>query len=130
MGRACGSPNVGRAHNLMGEHMERSTGGARPARWQEPCKQRRGKATSMRRPVYRLKQALYGHPDAGTYWEEHCGRHVKACGFEPAGPEWPSTYFHPELKLYLIVYVDDFKLCGPDENLAKGLGTAPQGPQH
>ena len=74
----------------------------------------------MRRPVYRLRQALYGHPDAGTFWEEHCDHHVKSCGFEPIGPEWPSAYMHPKLKLYLIVYVDDFKLCGPDENMAKG----------
>ena len=36
------------------------------------------------------------------------------------GPEWPSTYVHPKLKLYLVAYVDDFKLCGPTTNLASG----------
>ena len=27
---------------------------------------------------------------------------------------------HDELKLFLIIYVDDFKLAGPTENLSKG----------
>ena len=35
------------------------------------------------------------------------------------GPEWPSTYWQ-ELKLFLVVYVDDFKLSGPKENLKQG----------
>ena len=26
----------------------------------------------MKRPVVRLRLALYGHPDFGTYWERHC----------------------------------------------------------
>eukprot|EP00969_Alexandrium_andersonii_P128305 5669643-Alexandrium_andersonii.AAC.1 len=25
----------------------------------------------MKRPVYRFKEALHGHPDAGTYWEQN-----------------------------------------------------------
>ena len=29
-------------------------------------------------------------------------------------------YFHDELKLLLVIYVDDLKLAGPSENLAKG----------
>jgi hypothetical protein len=36
------------------------------------------------------------------------------------GVTWPSTYFHPELKLFLVIYVDDFKLSGPKHNLEKG----------
>ena len=32
----------------------------------------------------------------------------------------PSMYFHKELKLLLVIYVDDLKLAGPKENLAKG----------
>ena len=41
---------------------------------------------------------------------------VKAIGFEAVGPEWPSVYIHNELKL-LVIYVDDFKLDGPSDNL-------------
>ena len=37
----------------------------------------------MKRPVCRLLRALYGHPDSGTYWEEHCDAHVLQAGFEP-----------------------------------------------
>ena len=71
-------------------------------------------------PVVQLEYALYGHPDSPTYWELHCDELVRRCGFEPYGPEWPSVYFHRELKLMLSICVDDFKLSGPKENLAQG----------
>ena len=74
----------------------------------------------FRRPVVRLDKALYGHPDSGTMWEQHCDKKVQEIGFRPIGEEWPSMYFHDELKLLLVIYVDDLKLAGPSENLAKG----------
>ena len=33
---------------------------------------------------------------------------------------WPSMFWHPELKLLLGVYVDDFKMAGAKENMDKG----------
>ena len=30
-----------------------------------------------RRPVVPLRKALYGHPDAGTFWEQHCDESVR-----------------------------------------------------
>ena len=33
---------------------------------------------------------------------------------------WPSVFWHPTLHLLMVVYVDDFKMSGPKENLAKG----------
>ena len=33
---------------------------------------------------------------------------------------WPSVFLHPKRKLLLAVYVDDFKLAGPKENMARG----------
>ena len=74
----------------------------------------------FRRPVVRLVKALYGHPDAGTMWEQHCDKFVREVGFLPVGEEWPSMYFHKELKLLLVIYVDDLKLAGPAQNLTKG----------
>eukprot|EP00972_Heterocapsa_arctica_P040418 5953313-Heterocapsa_arctica.AAC.1 len=71
----------------------------------------------MRRPVVQLKKALYGHPDSGTFWEKHCDKHVRAVGFLPVSEEWPSCYFHHKLKLYLVIYVDDFKLAPPTCNM-------------
>ena len=53
-------------------------------------------------------------------WEVHCDKHVQSVGFKLVGEEWQSCYFHPTLKLYLVVYVDDFKLSGPKENLSTG----------
>ena len=55
---------------------------------------------------------------------EHTGKkkvdtHLKAVGFTTLTPEWPSCYFHPELRVYCVVYVDDFKIYGPNENVQK-----------
>ena len=66
-----------------------------------------------------LKLALYGHPDAGGYWERHCEEHLTSIGSVPV-PDWRSTYWHPELKLCLMVYVDDFRMSGPSANFANG----------
>ena len=74
----------------------------------------------MKRPVVRLRLALYGHPDSGTYWERHCDAHLRSVGFEPISEVWNSCYWHAKLKLYLVVYVDDFKLSGPKQDLSKG----------
>ena len=53
-------------------------------------------------------------------WKRHCDTHVREAGFMPVGEEWPSTYYHKELKLLLVIYVDDLKLAGPSQNLTKG----------
>jgi hypothetical protein len=80
-----------------------------PAEWH-------GKFT---KPVVLFKKALYGHPDSGTYWEKHCDTALRAGGYKPV-INWPSCYYHSDLQLMLAVYVDDFKLSGPKENLKKG----------
>jgi hypothetical protein len=68
-------------------------------------------------------------------WEVKCDVDVKSVDFNAVGAEWPSVYFHPKLKLLLIIYVDDFKLAGPQENLGAGwallrtnLNIGPEGP--
>ena len=33
---------------------------------------------------------------------------------------WQSIFYHAELDLLLVVYVDDFKMAGPQANLAEG----------
>ena len=66
-----------------------------------------------------LDKALYGHPDSGTYWEEHCDKHCQSVGFVPI-TNWPSCYYMKRLDLFLVIYVDDFKLAGPAQNLAEG----------
>ena len=35
-------------------------------------------------------------------------------------PNWPSCFLHPKLQLFLAVYVDDFKMAGPVQNLEHG----------
>ena len=46
-------------------------------------------------------------------------RNMTSIGFAPV-PDWRSTYWHPDLQLLLMVYVDGFKMAGPRANFAKG----------
>ena len=72
-------------------------------------------------PVCPLRLALYGHPDAGGFWEEHCEERLTRpeIGFVPI-KNWRSCFWHPRLKLYLVVYVDDFKMAGPKDKMKEG----------
>ena len=72
---------------------------------------------NMRDPVCPLVLALYGHPDAGGYWERHCAAHLRSVGFQDI-PDWRSCFWHPRYKVYLTVYVDDFKMAGPKRSMA------------
>ena len=66
----------------------------------------------MRDPVCPLLLALYGHPLAGTYWEQFCiDIAVNKCGFLPI-PGWECLFYNPELQTLLSIYVDDFKVAG------------------
>ena len=69
-------------------------------------------------PVCILKLALYGHPGAGGYWERQRHEHLTSVGFVSV-PDWRSTYWHVELKLLLMVYVDDLKMAGTSANFTK-----------
>ena len=71
-------------------------------------------------PVCQLRLALYGHPDSGMEWERHANEHCVSVGFEPV-ENWPSCYWHPQLELFLVIYVDDFKLSGPERNMHRCL---------
>ena len=83
-------------------------------RWPE------GWANKYKDPVVPLILALYGHPDAGGFWELHCEKSLLEVGFTRAAPEWKSVFRHDKLDLLLVIYVDDFKLAGPAKNLAQG----------
>ena len=63
-------------------------------------------------PCVRLHYALYGHPDSGTFWEKHCDRALRQQGFGPV-TTWQSCYYHRKLRLFLTMYMDDFKMSGP-----------------
>ena len=53
-------------------------------------------------PVCPLLLALYGHPESGGYWEQHCEAHLLSVGFENI-PDWRSCYYHKRLDLFLVV---------------------------
>jgi hypothetical protein len=74
----------------------------------------------MRRPLCPLVEALYGHPDAGGCWEQHCDGHLEDCRLDQVAPDdrpWRSCYFIPKLKCY--VNVDDLKIARPKDNVKK-----------
>ena len=74
-------------------------------------------------PVCPLMLALYGHPDSGGIWEKHCTKQLESVGWKQVLPEiWQSIYYHAELDLLLVIYVDDFKMAGPKDNMKKGWG--------
>ena len=77
--------------------------------------------SNMKDPVAPLRLALYGHPDSGGIWEQHCTKELTKAGFVAVLPDiWPSVFHHPKLDLLLVIYVDDFKMAGPEKNMEKG----------
>jgi hypothetical protein len=80
----------------------------------------------IRDPVCPLVLALYGHPDAGGFWEMHCEAHLVKIGFVPID-DWRSCFFHPKWNMFLVVYVDDFKLAGPAKHMAEAWVAIRQG---
>ncbi len=71
-----------------------------------------------RDPVCPRRLPLYGHPDSGGFWEAHCSAHLVEQGFQELTP-WRSCFWHPYLLVFLVVYVEDFKMARPTGNLAK-----------
>ena len=61
-----------------------------------------------------LRKAIYGYPESGGHWERHLTKAIVALGGE-AVPNHPSTFWIPDSKLLLTVYVDDLILSGPSD---------------
>ena len=73
------------------------------------------------KPMVPMVLALYGHPDSGGIWEQHLNASLAKKGWRQILPEmWQSIFRHDGLDLILVVYVDEFKMAGPKNNLAKG----------
>ena len=71
-------------------------------------------------PMVPLVLALYGHPDSGGIWENHLNSRIGKEGWKQILPDiWQSIFYHAEYNCMLVVYVDDFKLAGPTENMDK-----------
>ena len=71
-------------------------------------------------PMVPLVLALYGHPDSGGIWENHLSSRIGKEGWKQILPDvWQSTFYHAEYNCMLVVYLDDFKLAGPTENMDK-----------
>ena len=71
---------------------------------------------SIDNPVCILRRNLYGHPLAGLYWEIFCHDIVQQHGFQKV-KGWECLFMNPAEKMFLSIYVDDFKLAGPAAKL-------------
>ena len=69
-------------------------------------------------PVVPLRVNLYGHPLAGLIWEKSCKERLYKAGFELA-KGWESLYVHKKSGIWLSVYVDDFHMAGPEQEMKK-----------
>ena len=69
-------------------------------------------------PVCPLERNLYGHPLAGLLWERHLEDALFKLHWEKL-PGWECLYIHRDQRLFLSVYVDDFKMVGKQENISK-----------
>ena len=109
--------NSGQDSDAMGAYTQAKFVGVEA--WVEIPKDRWPKHwhNKYKRPVCRLQLNLYGHPLAGLYWEQHCHKAITKCGFTRV-KGWECLYKHHEQQLFLSVYVDDFKMCGKERNLA------------
>ena len=73
-----------------------------------------------------MQKAVYGHPDAGGYWEKRSEAHLRTCGFVPV-VNWPSMFWSEELMCLLMGYVGDFKMSGPPGGLKKAWSLIKEG---
>ena len=60
-----------------------------------------------------------GSPRQWWHWEAHCAKHLRSVGYTEID-QWRSCFWHEQLKIFLVVYVDDFKLAGPAKTIKKG----------
>ena len=60
-----------------------------------------------------MLRALYGHPEAGGHWEKHLTKVIVGMGGYDI-PNHPSCFWFADRRLFLIVYVDDLLLAGPE----------------
>ena len=52
------------------------------------------------------------------YWEVHSSTAIEAAGFEKV-KGWECLWVNKQAKLFLSIYVDDFKMSGKREHLPK-----------
>ena len=126
VGKACDAYGLLAGHSITQADAEQayiqSKMGGEAATWVRlPRPQWPAAWASYSDPVAPLVLALYGHPDAGGFWERHCETQLRRAGFTPV-PEWRSCFWHAELKVFLVVYVDDFKMSGPPAAMEAAWG--------
>ena len=65
--------------------------------------------------VGQLRRSLYGTRDAPQCWGEEIGATLRELGFRESSVV-PSVFVHDTRDLLLCLHVDDFLVCGPEED--------------
>ena len=71
-------------------------------------------------PVVLLILALYGHPDAGAYWEQRCESVMASKGWSKTC--WKSMFWHKATMSLMIIYVDDFRMVATPKHTPRLWG--------
>lgn len=69
----------------------------------------------IRKPCVRLIKSLYGHPESGWHWNNRFAEVMSLMGGVHL-PNFQSSYWFPESRMLLTLYVDDIVLSGPTKN--------------
>ena len=70
--------------------------------------------------LVKLNRSLYGLKQSGKCWNDEFTRKVSEMGFKSCLLD-PCFYMNKEKQVYMILYVDDILICGPDENMIKNV---------
>ena len=74
-------------------------------------------------PIVPLVLALHGHPDSGGILQNHLNSRIGKRLGQVLPDVRQTIFYHAEYNCMLVVYVDDFKLAGPTENMEKALAS-------
>ena len=77
---------------------------------------------SSENQIIRLQKALYGLKQSPRVWQNHLKDLLKDLGYEPLASD-SAVYINPKERLFVITFVDDCIIIGPDINKIKALKT-------
>lgn len=65
--------------------------------------------------LVKLNRSLYGLKQSGKCWNDEFSKQVSEMGFRSCSVD-PCLYFNEEIETFMILYVDDILLIGPNNN--------------
>jgi len=113
---------LGTTHSMAtGPTFTRARRGLRSNRAWIPTLRRQAQTPISRKCwVCKLNQGIYGLKQSSRIWYETLTKLLRELGFTPS--KWDGgLWFHKEKQVYMMLYVDDVKLVGPDEAILDSI---------